>query len=247
MSSIKVFLDTEFTHFKNSQLVSIGLVSECGKEFYAEPTDSWQVGETSIFTLSHVLYLLNDGKAENILRDRLGDYFDILRWLTDAECELQNANINSLIDKVENFKQFSSWLEIPKLDLERVKNIPYLSQKLSNITPAVLSGREDLSFDVAQRLKLWLESIGPEVDIVLDFITDWNLFVKILQDAGVVLSNTVRAKSVKEAFGDTNGDDAATVCRRVKKEEQYRRGLRRHHALDDARALRSAWFQCAAP
>jgi hypothetical protein len=37
---IKVFIDTEFTGLrKNTTLISIGLVSECGKKFYAEFMD----------------------------------------------------------------------------------------------------------------------------------------------------------------------------------------------------------------
>ena len=40
MSKTKVFFDTEFTGLhKNTTLISIGLVSECGKTFYAELTD----------------------------------------------------------------------------------------------------------------------------------------------------------------------------------------------------------------
>ena len=36
----KIFLDTEFTGLhKNTTLISIGLISECGKTFYAELTD----------------------------------------------------------------------------------------------------------------------------------------------------------------------------------------------------------------
>ena len=38
---IKVFFDTEFTGLhQNTTLISIGLISECGKTFYAELTDS---------------------------------------------------------------------------------------------------------------------------------------------------------------------------------------------------------------
>ena len=37
---MKIFFDTEFTGLhKDTTLISIGLVSECGKEFYAEMTD----------------------------------------------------------------------------------------------------------------------------------------------------------------------------------------------------------------
>ena len=40
MSKTKVFFDTKFTGLhKNTTLISIGLVSECGKTFYAELTD----------------------------------------------------------------------------------------------------------------------------------------------------------------------------------------------------------------
>lgn len=36
----KVFFDTEFSGLhKNTTLISIGLISECGKTFYAELTD----------------------------------------------------------------------------------------------------------------------------------------------------------------------------------------------------------------
>ncbi len=40
MKTTKVFFDTEFTGLhQNTTLISIGLVSECGKRFYAELTD----------------------------------------------------------------------------------------------------------------------------------------------------------------------------------------------------------------
>lgn len=40
MERTKIFLDTEFTGLhKNTTLISIGLVSECGKTFYAEMID----------------------------------------------------------------------------------------------------------------------------------------------------------------------------------------------------------------
>jgi hypothetical protein len=40
MSNMKIFFDTEFTGLhQNTTLISIGLISECGKTFYAEFTD----------------------------------------------------------------------------------------------------------------------------------------------------------------------------------------------------------------
>lgn len=40
MNKTKIFFDTEFTGLhQNTELISIGLISECGKTFYAEITD----------------------------------------------------------------------------------------------------------------------------------------------------------------------------------------------------------------
>jgi hypothetical protein len=40
MSKTKIFFDTEFTGLhQGTTLISIGLISECGKTFYAEFTD----------------------------------------------------------------------------------------------------------------------------------------------------------------------------------------------------------------
>lgn len=39
MTAQKAFLDTEFTDFIDCQLISIGIVTEDGREFYAERTD----------------------------------------------------------------------------------------------------------------------------------------------------------------------------------------------------------------
>ena len=40
MKTTRIFLDTEFTGLhKQTTLISIGLISECGKTFYAELTD----------------------------------------------------------------------------------------------------------------------------------------------------------------------------------------------------------------
>ena len=51
-----VFIDTEFTDFKDSQLISIGLVSETGAELYLEPTFPYH--ECSDFVKAVVLPLL---------------------------------------------------------------------------------------------------------------------------------------------------------------------------------------------
>ena len=59
-----IFLDTEFTRLPDLQgylpppeLISIGLVTEDGREFYAETTD-WRACDCSLFVKSDVLPLL---------------------------------------------------------------------------------------------------------------------------------------------------------------------------------------------
>ena len=62
-----VFFDTEFANTepdKNGHryLISIGCVSMCGREFYAEITDTWDDHLCSMFTLNTVLPLLQGGE-----------------------------------------------------------------------------------------------------------------------------------------------------------------------------------------
>lgn len=63
--SLSVFFDTEFTKLRTlmdePKLISIGLVAEDGREFYAELTDTYQKSDCSDFVLEVVLPLL-DGK-----------------------------------------------------------------------------------------------------------------------------------------------------------------------------------------
>lgn len=66
-----IFLDCEFTHFIDCDLISIGLISECGQhEFYAERTDfekSW----CSSFVEHEVLPLLGRDINARMTREQL--------------------------------------------------------------------------------------------------------------------------------------------------------------------------------
>lgn len=57
-----LFLDTEFTDFIDTDLISIGIVSEDGREFYAERTD-FNRGTCSDFVKAAVLPLLGSEAA----------------------------------------------------------------------------------------------------------------------------------------------------------------------------------------
>lgn len=57
---MNVYLDTEFTDFKGSKLISIGLVTGDGeRSFYAELTDNYAETDCSHFVLEIVLPLLD--------------------------------------------------------------------------------------------------------------------------------------------------------------------------------------------
>ena len=60
-----LFLDTEFTGLMSEpNLISIALVSEDGREFYAELTDTWEMEECDPFVQEQVLPLLEGGKFQ---------------------------------------------------------------------------------------------------------------------------------------------------------------------------------------
>jgi hypothetical protein len=57
-----VFFDTEFTELSPAaKLISVGLVTEDGREFYTELADTWRLDDCSEFVKSEVLPLLEGG------------------------------------------------------------------------------------------------------------------------------------------------------------------------------------------
>jgi hypothetical protein len=64
----RIFLDTEFTKLTpDAKLVSIGLVDESGqRSFYAELSDTWQMGDAGEFAEQEVIPLLG-GDADDVM------------------------------------------------------------------------------------------------------------------------------------------------------------------------------------
>lgn len=76
---MKIFLDTEFTDFDDCDLISIGLVDEAGRDFYAELTDFRQ-DACNDFVKQIVLPLL--GKHKNTVKgNRLQVAYKLAEWL----------------------------------------------------------------------------------------------------------------------------------------------------------------------
>lgn len=78
-----VHFDTEFTtlHLR-ARLISIGLVSDDGREFYAELTDTYEHKHCSEFVRDTVLPLLDGGEAE---RDSYQLVMDLGAWLENFD------------------------------------------------------------------------------------------------------------------------------------------------------------------
>jgi len=75
-----IFFDTEFTDLSmDAQLISIGLISEDGMEFYAEIFDAYELPNYSAFVLDAVLPHLNGGDSlvsMDTLTLRLGNWLE---------------------------------------------------------------------------------------------------------------------------------------------------------------------------
>jgi hypothetical protein len=75
-----VFFDTEFTDLSlDPQLISIGLISEDGREFYAELYDAYEISRYSPFVQEAVLPHLTGGDSRismDALTLRLGDWLE---------------------------------------------------------------------------------------------------------------------------------------------------------------------------
>ena len=93
---MKIFMDTEFTGLhQNTTLISIGLVSECGKTFYAELTD---------YDKSQI----DEWLQENVIKNLTLDY---LKRDIDNYCNIDITDSNNL--------KFKGTLSNLKVELEK--------------------------------------------------------------------------------------------------------------------------------
>jgi len=78
---MRYFLDTEFTDFVDSELISIAIVSDDGREFYAELTD-FNEAACSGFVRKYVLPQLGTHPGHSMSRVQLRG--ELLAWLSQA-------------------------------------------------------------------------------------------------------------------------------------------------------------------
>ena len=68
---MRIFLDTEYTNIVRPLLISVGFVTEDGREFYAELTDGRDLAACSTFVTEYVLPLLQAVPAARLTRIEL--------------------------------------------------------------------------------------------------------------------------------------------------------------------------------
>lgn len=84
---MRIFLDCEFTQLnQDSKLISLALVSESGKEFYVELTDTYSVEDCSDFVIQNVLPQLNHTRyGQSLVEARAS----LIRFLSGFDEELE--------------------------------------------------------------------------------------------------------------------------------------------------------------
>lgn len=98
MSKTKIFFDTEFTGLhQKTTLISIGLISECGKKFYAELTD---YDETQI----------DDWLQENVINNLYLDGYDNDANLNDWKIKGDSDDVKTALEVwIAQFEEVEIW------------------------------------------------------------------------------------------------------------------------------------------
>ena len=138
MKTTKVFFDSEFSGLhKNTTLISIGLVSECGKSFYGEFTDfdKTQIDEWLQINVIDNLLLTDKitaahGSWEHWLSDE-GKYRDALDFSL-ANKDMSHFQCIGITDMVKNrlekwlsqFEKIEMWSDCLSYDWVLFNNTP---------------------------------------------------------------------------------------------------------------------------
>ena len=103
-------------------------------------------------------------------------------------------------------------------------------------------------WEIGRRAGEWLVGLAVEsssnVEVAFDYSTDFMLLEAAVRNAGLwdQVREVVRPVNVNAITGTIHGEMAAEACFR----ELSKRGIKRHHALADALALRAAYIEVKA-
>lgn len=228
-----LFFDCEFTDFNRPRPISLGLVSESGEKFYREIADRWKLGQCSLFVVAWVLPLLSSGYTRRKLEQLLGPHLDLIQYWSNGDGQFPDSSrpvLENALEAEEELARHADFLGIrPDPSTLRVRKNPFLKARLKRLKPAdLLCGEQATSARQASRdLEQWLADFGEctlFVDSDFDILVLLELFGGILPPGlELALLQQPEAEDIRTRF--------------------FQAGGRRHHALDDARALRQVWLE----
>lgn len=102
---------------------------------------------------------------------------------------------------------------------------------LETVLPLLDATRRLSAAEAAKSITDWLQRQGDSVTLLSDATIDAALLERLLRVAGIPMPDNV--EEAIEFFPSVDGD--------IVRENLYDMGLRRHHALDDAKALLASW------
>lgn len=106
------------------------------------------------------------------------------------------------------------------------------SRFVKDVVLPLLNQPRQVSVDeAAEQILRYFEVIGEPVTLMADSPVDFQLLGELLHDAG-----QSKPRNLAEALVIS-----PTIAGEIVRENLYASGLRRHHALDDAKALLAAW------
>lgn len=246
MKPAQVLLDTEFTSLDSPRLISLGMVSTSGREFYIELSDSWTIGECTLFVTGQVLPRLDNGRATRVLQERLGDLYEIIRWMTAETVDerrklLATPGLKRAL--VGELSLAQKWEEDPGFSDLRADDVSRVGEALFGLNlQDLIKGVAARNKRVAgQELAAWLDAFGGPVLILADSPLDHQLTQDLLNTSGV-FPRQIDYALLPQLIPGVN----LAALRQVQgaRESYFAAGGRRHHALDDARAL-ACWLDMA--
>jgi hypothetical protein len=218
---MRIFLDTEFTSLESPKLISIGMVSEDGKEFYREFSDGWELVECTLFVIGWVLPWLSGGKVGETLSRDLDKHLDLVQLRCDSDNMYPKGKDEVLVKEVEANSELFEHLKFlmrshgaPSL---LVMQNPFLLKRIGEyqLHNLLVGNQAKPTMQISHEITVWLNDFD-DPSICIDSEYDQVLFEKLLGQpirCEMIVNTTVR-----------------------------RRDLQLHHALDDAKALRLDWL-----
>lgn len=239
----RFFLDAEFTHFDSPIIISLGLVSDNGEEFYRELSDTWNLAECSLFVVGQVLPALDGGLFGQVLSDRLGGKFELIREKTkDDEHSCDPSRNPALAAALRDEEDFAVKLALEEaVGEQRVRDFPVLLSALAEIElPTVLRGNSAATAgQVGADLSCWLEGQG-QIEICYNYETDRVLFEQLL-GMGAGAASLDISYVYLPLFDLWDGEAQLEAVHGSM--DRGEPGKLNHHALDDARFFRHFWLQ----